>query len=111
MLNTKRLHIMPSTCHDTHLMTRCAKNNTWQLVGSAAGGMTVEFYSCCLLSAAAAAAGAMGGTHSSTTVVSLPVVAIAFYGIRLQGSFVLFWLVFYLTLCVGIGESSWPQSM
>jgi uncharacterized membrane-anchored protein len=37
-------------------------------------------------------------------VVSLPVVAAAFYGIRLQGSFVLFWLVYYMTLCVGIGE-------
>ncbi|WIA12825.1 hypothetical protein OEZ85_006453 [Tetradesmus obliquus] len=35
-------------------------------------------------------------------VVSLPVVAAAFYGIRLQGSFVLFWLVYYMTLCVGI---------
>lgn len=41
-------------------------------------------------------------------VVSLPVVAAAFYGIRLQGSFVLFWLVYYMTLCVGIGE--WQQS-
>jgi hypothetical protein len=36
------------------------------------------------------------------------VVAIAFYGIRLQGSFVLFWLAYYITLCVGIGE--WPRS-
>ncbi|KAF6250828.1 P-loop containing nucleoside triphosphate hydrolase protein [Scenedesmus sp. NREL 46B-D3] len=35
-------------------------------------------------------------------VVSLPVVAVCFYGIRLQGSFVLFWLVYYVTLCVGI---------
>jgi hypothetical protein len=36
--------------------------------------------------------------------VSLPVAAACFYGIRLQGSFVLFWLVYYITLCVGIGE-------
>lgn len=32
-------------------------------------------------------------------------VAVCFYGIRLQGSFVLFWLVYYVTLCVGIGAS------
>lgn len=41
---------------------------------------------------------------ATLAVVSLPVVAAAFYGIRLQGSFVLFWLVYYMTLCVGIGE-------
>jgi hypothetical protein len=41
---------------------------------------------------------------SVIAVVSLPVVAATFFGIRLQGSFVLFWLVYYMTLCVGIGE-------
>jgi hypothetical protein len=41
---------------------------------------------------------------SARPVVSLPVVAVCFYGIRLQGHFVLFWLVYYITLCVGIGE-------
>eukprot|EP00877_Chromochloris_zofingiensis_P004326 jgi/Chrzof1/13895/Cz08g16130.t1 len=35
-------------------------------------------------------------------VASCVIAAIAFYGIQLQGEFVLFWLVYYIVLCTGI---------
>lgn len=34
---------------------------------------------------------------------SLVVATYTFYGVKLQGEWVLFWLVYYLTLCCGIG--------
>lgn len=30
--------------------------------------------------------------------------AFTFYGIQFGGSFVIFWLVYWITLCLGIGE-------
>jgi hypothetical protein len=39
-----------------------------------------------------------------TLFSSCAISAVVFYGVRLQGSFVLFWLIYYMTLCIGIGE-------
>lgn len=39
-----------------------------------------------------------------TLFSSCGIAAIVFYGVRLQGNFALFWLVYYMTLCIGIGE-------
>lgn len=36
--------------------------------------------------------------------VSVVIAAVAFYGIQLQGSFALFWLIYFFTLTCGIGE-------
>jgi hypothetical protein len=38
-------------------------------------------------------------------IVAAPITAAAFYGIQLQGSFGLFYCVYYATLCVGIGKT------
>lgn len=35
---------------------------------------------------------------------SLVIATYTFYGLKLRGAWVLFWLVYYLTLCCGIGE-------
>ena len=39
-----------------------------------------------------------------TLFSSCAISAVVFYGVRLQGSFVLFWLIYYMTLGIGIGE-------
>lgn len=44
-------------------------------------------------------------------VGSVVMSAIVYYGVRLQGSFLIFWLTYFATLCVGICEcgcSAWP---
>ena len=38
------------------------------------------------------------------SLVTLPVAAWTFYGIGLQGQFVVWWLNYYVTLCNGVGE-------
>lgn len=50
--------------------------------------------------------------------VSVVIAVAAFYGIQLQGSFALFWLVYFCTLICGIGKLScrcchacWPVCM
>lgn len=65
---------------------------------------------CCTVRHVACTTSMTPSCHSAVTAVSYcsaAVTAAAFYAIRLQGSFGLFYCVYFATLCVGIGELCW----